>query len=457
MSPEQWEHPGEVDHRADIYALGVVFYHMLTGELPGRNLEPPSRKVRLDVRLDEIVLRALEETPERRYQQAGVLKTQVEAVAASPEAVPREPSRFSRTAIVGAWFAGLSLLGVGLFFVPTADPNGAARLLPISILLVVPAALFATILGWVSVGQIRRSGRNLHGMGLALFDGMLLPLAALYGIIALLTRQISILVLGWPLDNPVLNSIGISATTAIFALAGSLIVWRVLRMVNAPATPSTRTTAHSIALGCGILALVAFLFLLGILSLFVTWKQKEQVEVAQKMRETMEARQQAVVQAHLSSRPAHFGPIQEGLADRSGRGGLDLDSGRFVSFDPSLTGAPDIELAHRWLQAESVDLFGDPNSFRPGILLMAVAPAVLEVNEGDWDADPSSLLRRLPPPPPAGVYTDHMTFIDAPQGTGHPKTYLIRTQQGGAAIIQILGATDSRDTMYRYKNILSGS
>ena len=42
MSPEQIIAPGEVDHRADIYALGVVFYQMLTGELPGKRLEAPS-------------------------------------------------------------------------------------------------------------------------------------------------------------------------------------------------------------------------------------------------------------------------------------------------------------------------------------------------------------------------------------------------------------------------------
>jgi serine/threonine protein kinase len=76
MAPEQREHPGEVDHRADIYALGVVFYQMLTGELPGKPLQPPSKKVHLDVRLDEVVLRALERKPELRCQQASVLKTQ---------------------------------------------------------------------------------------------------------------------------------------------------------------------------------------------------------------------------------------------------------------------------------------------------------------------------------------------------------------------------------------------
>ena len=58
MAPEQIEHPLRVDHRADIYSLGVVFYQMLTGELPVGRFVPPSKKVQLDVRLDEVVLRA---------------------------------------------------------------------------------------------------------------------------------------------------------------------------------------------------------------------------------------------------------------------------------------------------------------------------------------------------------------------------------------------------------------
>jgi len=102
MAPEQVEKPNTVDHRADIYSLGVVFYEMLTGELPLGKFLPPSRKVEVDVRLDEIVLRALEKEPERRYQEASQVKTAVETIATSSARASTEktiPDYFWR------WFA----------------------------------------------------------------------------------------------------------------------------------------------------------------------------------------------------------------------------------------------------------------------------------------------------------------------------------------------------------------
>ncbi len=105
MAPEQMEHPNEVDHRADIYALGVVFYQMLTGELPGQPIIPPSsrtRGIQIDVRLDEVVLRALEKKPELRYQQVSEVKTCVETIVnsgsagvPSTEHVRKQKSKFS--------------------------------------------------------------------------------------------------------------------------------------------------------------------------------------------------------------------------------------------------------------------------------------------------------------------------------------------------------------------------
>lgn len=98
MAPEQVEHPQTVDHRADIYSLGVVFYEMLTGELPLGKFAPPSCKVQVDVRLDEVVLHALEKEPQRRYQHASEVKTDVETISSSPGHVRSEPERPNRAA-----------------------------------------------------------------------------------------------------------------------------------------------------------------------------------------------------------------------------------------------------------------------------------------------------------------------------------------------------------------------
>lgn len=83
MAPEQMEGSHLVDHRADIYALGVVFYEILTGQVPAGHFEPPSRIAHVDPRLDDIVFRALAREPHRRYQQVNDLRADICTVAGS--------------------------------------------------------------------------------------------------------------------------------------------------------------------------------------------------------------------------------------------------------------------------------------------------------------------------------------------------------------------------------------
>lgn len=122
MAPEQFEMSRKVDHRADIYSLGVVFYEMLTGEVPTGRFEPPSHKVSIDVRLDEIVMRTMERQPDRRYQAASDVKSDVASVveSASPLNVTDLHPHSSRAQ---------HLVAASAVNTPVAQQEVAARLL----------------------------------------------------------------------------------------------------------------------------------------------------------------------------------------------------------------------------------------------------------------------------------------------------------------------------------------
>ena len=58
-----------------------VFHLLLTGELPLGRFAPPSHKVAVDVKLDEVVLKTLAKEPELRYQRASEVQTDIEGVS----------------------------------------------------------------------------------------------------------------------------------------------------------------------------------------------------------------------------------------------------------------------------------------------------------------------------------------------------------------------------------------
>jgi len=221
MAPEQIEHPDQVDHRADIYSLGVVFYEMLTGELPLGRFPTPSQKVHVDVRLDEVVLKTLEKEPERRYQHASEVKSDVETIcadvrpdrpesqgAASVKAVDDVAAIRHRVWIpaVGLLVAGaINFLGLSGMFLAAivwvirsgvSDQGSFFGFMPGAIEMVVVAALAAycvvIIMGAWNLMQLRSHRRAVVGAVAALvpfFPGALLAIPMGIWALMLLTKE----------------------------------------------------------------------------------------------------------------------------------------------------------------------------------------------------------------------------------------------------------------------------
>jgi serine/threonine protein kinase len=83
VAPEQLEMMEQVDQRADLYALGVMLYEMLTGTRPAIDYRPPSRLRPLDWRYDAVVQRLLRRNPADRYPTAEAVAEQIRKSAGS--------------------------------------------------------------------------------------------------------------------------------------------------------------------------------------------------------------------------------------------------------------------------------------------------------------------------------------------------------------------------------------
>mgnify|MGYP006284982691 CR=1 FL=1 len=102
MSPEQVRGDADLDHRSDLYSLGMTVYEMLVGELPFEEDSGDFSKMRMIVEeevprpnelrpdvpdeVSNLVARALEKDPEDRFQSARAMQAAVDAVGVEQEA-----------------------------------------------------------------------------------------------------------------------------------------------------------------------------------------------------------------------------------------------------------------------------------------------------------------------------------------------------------------------------------
>ena len=106
-----------VDHRADLYAVGVMLYNMLTGDVPRGVFSPVSKRVNVHTSFDDIIRKAMNSDREHRYQTAVAMKRDVQQAT--------QPRMAASLRWLGIALGAVLLLGAGVFLRPLLLPQEA--------------------------------------------------------------------------------------------------------------------------------------------------------------------------------------------------------------------------------------------------------------------------------------------------------------------------------------------
>jgi tRNA A-37 threonylcarbamoyl transferase component Bud32 len=369
MAPEQIEKPADVDHRADIYSLGVVFYELLTGELPQGEFAPPSEKSAADPRLDGIVRQALEKERARRQQSVGEMRTQVETIAGTPAGEAPEPaaalparatsrplSRHGWEVVIWGIVLAAACVDMGLHLTPVEYGWSIGGWGVLLFLISAPLAFLAG----ADVGKIKRASQ------IVLVDGIVVALAGIWcawrtPMLPATWRAVIMLAILGGLAHCVRSLVKWARveTPAKACEAGEA-----MPAGSAPAWPWKKLLWPSFLVVAIVIALKAY-----VLSPYVA--ETDAVSpVEQRVREMTD---------QLAATPA-FGPEIELLVKEA----ADLDTGKLDGPPESVTNKPNLTEnildAVAWMEREGMDVFADTPSHFFGVGMRAMAQ-----DKSQWD------------------------------------------------------------------------